>query len=91
VSGQWYTKVDLIIVGFLLDVVTTLAGSEGIGGTSNGVGTSASMSQPLGIAVLSPGLYIYFADHNGIRRVSVAGSIPVYTVTDLICAEACTI
>jgi DNA-binding beta-propeller fold protein YncE len=57
-------------------VVTTLAGSPGSSGNTNGLGATARFSYPNGIAVTNAGL-IYVADsfNHVIRRVTLAGDV----------------
>lgn len=56
--------------------VTTLAGSSGISGTADGVGSNARFNKPLGVAVDS-GSNVYVADseNNTIRRVAPDGTV----------------
>ncbi|MFY0605444.1 MAG: hypothetical protein JXR10_01945 [Cyclobacteriaceae bacterium] len=57
-------------------VVTTLAGTAGGSGSIDGTGTSASFSQPFGIAVDGSG-NVYVADHANdlIRKITPAGVV----------------
>jgi streptogramin lyase len=57
-------------------VVTTLAGTSGVSGTSDGTGAAARFSGPLGVAVDSSG-NIYVADYgnSAIRKISSAGVV----------------
>ncbi len=57
-------------------VVTTLAGSPGQTGSSDGTGSSAKFSQPFGVAVDSAG-NVYVADYynDTIRKVTPAGVV----------------
>ena len=66
-------------------VVTTLAGSAGLAGSSNGAGSAASFYDPEGVAVDSEG-NVYVADYGNseIRFVSnnpglVGGDTPAFT------------
>jgi sugar lactone lactonase YvrE len=55
-------------------MVTTIAGSPGAFGTTDGVGASASFNSPNGIAVDSTG-NLYVTDVSGIRKVAPAGVV----------------
>ena len=57
-------------------VVTTLAGSAGLAGSSNGSGSAARFNYPMGVAVDSAG-NVYVADRNNdeIRKISPAGVV----------------
>jgi hypothetical protein len=57
-------------------VVTTLAGSSGLSGSTNGTGSYASFFYPSGLAVDSAG-NVYVADYNNhtIRKVTPAGVV----------------
>jgi sugar lactone lactonase YvrE len=55
-------------------VVTTLAGTAGISGSTDGRGGAARFSQPAGVAVDSAG-NIYVADYWTIRKVTAAGVV----------------
>ncbi len=59
-------------------VVTTLAGS-GLAGNSDGTGTAASFTNPVGLAI-SPGGIIYVADRgsNVIRKITAAGVVTTF-------------
>jgi streptogramin lyase len=63
-------------------VVSTLAGSVGVGGTANGTGTSATFSSPAGIAVDTSG-NVYVADQtdNTIRKITPAGVVTIFAGT----------
>ena len=52
--------------------VTTLAGN-GVAGSTDGVGTAASLNQPRGLALDAPGLVLYIAEQTGhrIRTISL--------------------
>lgn len=52
-------------------VVTTLAGTAGTPGSSDGIGASARFSSPLGIAVLGSGLYVADTGNHTIRKVLI--------------------
>ncbi len=55
--------------------VSTLAGS-GTSGAADGVGTSASFSNPLGLAVDAQGVvYVCDAGNNAVRRIDPAGNV----------------
>jgi streptogramin lyase len=57
-------------------VVTTLAGSAGSGGATNGTGTAARFSGPNGIAVDNDGnLYVADTNNNTIRKITSAGVV----------------
>jgi len=61
-------------------VVTTAAGSPGITGSSDGLGSNARFNQPYGIAIDSTGnLYIGDLNNNTIRRASALGSPQLVT------------
>ena len=55
-------------------VVSTLAGSYGLGGSSDGTGTAAMFSNPFGIAADGFGS-VYVVDSDDIRKVSSAGVV----------------
>lgn len=52
--------------------VTTLAGSAGVFGSSDGTGTSASFYRPTGIAMVGGDLYVSDAENNTIRKLVIA-------------------
>ncbi len=57
-------------------VTSTLAGSTGIAGSVDGVGTSAQFSLPQGIAVDSSGnVYVSDTNNSTIRKIAVGGSV----------------
>jgi len=65
-------------------VVTTLAGSPGVTGSSDGVGSSAQFNHPYGIAVdLSGNLYVADTYNCTIRKIipTVVGGTTTWTVT----------
>jgi len=63
-------------------VVSTLAGSAGNSGSTNGSGSSAKFSQPAGVAVDGSG-NIYVADdaNNVIRKITAEGVVSTYAGT----------
>ncbi|HTC20078.1 MAG TPA: NHL repeat-containing protein [bacterium] len=54
--------------------VTTLAGSQGVTGANNAMGTSATFNVPQGVACDPTGSYLYVADQNNnmIRKITIA-------------------
>jgi sugar lactone lactonase YvrE len=59
-----------------LGAVTTLAGTAGSSGSSDGIGAAARFSQPSGVAVDALGnVYVADTGNNTIRRVSSAGNV----------------
>ncbi|OGQ44868.1 MAG: hypothetical protein A3H42_02605 [Deltaproteobacteria bacterium RIFCSPLOWO2_02_FULL_46_8] len=58
-------------------VVTTLAGSAGNPGSTDGTGTSAQFNNPTGLAIDSTGTFLYVADrgNNVIRRVTISSGV----------------
>ncbi|NBV22400.1 MAG: hypothetical protein EBS05_10855 [Proteobacteria bacterium] len=60
-------------------VVTTLAGSPGLGGSADGLGSAARFFLPFGVAVDASGT-VYVADtyNQTIRRVTAAGSVTTF-------------
>jgi len=59
--------------------VTTIAGS-GIAGSSDGIGVTASLNSPNGIAIDKLGQYLYIADqfNHKIRKISLSGEVTTY-------------
>ncbi len=57
-------------------VVTTLAGTAGMSGSTDGTGAAARFDNPIGVAVDSSG-NVYVADHDNhtIRKVTAAGMV----------------
>ena len=56
--------------------VTTLAGTPGVAGTTDGIGAAARFNGPVGIALDSAGnLYIVEGGNNGVRKVTQAGVV----------------
>jgi NHL repeat/Bacterial Ig domain len=60
-------------------VVTTLAGTPGTSGTSNGTGTAARFNSPYGLAVATNGT-IYVADcfNHVIRKITAVGAVTTF-------------
>lgn len=59
--------------------ISTVAGTAGDAGSSNGTGASARFSQPYGAAVDSTGnVYVADAGNNEIRLITPAGAVSVY-------------
>ena len=57
-------------------IVTTLAGTARVGGSSDGTGAAARFSQPFGIAADADGhVYVSDATANTIRKISAAGVV----------------
>ena len=57
-------------------VVTTLAGVNGVSGTSDGTGSAALFNQPGGLAVDNAGnIYVADTGNSTIRRISPAGAV----------------
>ena len=55
-------------------VVTTFAGTSGVQGALNGVGTAATFNAPYGVAIDNTGTLLYVADANNclIRKIDIA-------------------
>ena len=63
----------------LTTVVSTLAGSAGVSGSTNGTGTAARFSAPDGIAVAGDVLYVADFNNNEIRKVVISsGSVTTF-------------
>jgi hypothetical protein len=60
-------------------LVSTIAGSPGMSGSANGVGSAARFSYPSGVAVDSAG-NVYVADNNNdtIRKISPSGNVTTF-------------
>lgn len=57
-------------------VVTTLAGSAGVSGSANGIGSGARFNSPIGVGLDQSGnLYIGDSDNNTIRKITPAGVV----------------
>ena len=60
-------------------LVSTVAGVYGSSGSSNGLGTYARFSQPLGVAVdANSNVYVADSDNNLIRKISSSGVVSTY-------------
>lgn len=59
--------------------VTTIAGSAGLSGSTNGVGSAARFNSPAGVAIDSTGI-IYVADtlNHAIRKIAADGTVTTY-------------
>jgi hypothetical protein len=56
--------------------VTTLAGSPGIAGSTDGIGSAARFNHPRGIATDSAGrVYVADTDNHTIRKIDPAGGV----------------
>lgn len=59
-------------------VVTTLAGTAGVAGTSDGTGSSASFNSPFGLAIIETGgnMFLYVTDmaNHAIRKIDIKTS-----------------
>jgi sugar lactone lactonase YvrE len=56
--------------------VSTLAGTPGVAGSSDGVGGNASFNGPFGVSVDSSGdVYVSDSNNNTIRKISAAGAV----------------
>lgn len=53
-------------------VVTTIAGSTGVTGSADGVGTAALFAGPIGITTDGTNLYVVDADNQTIRKIAIA-------------------
>lgn len=57
-------------------VVNTLAGTAGVSGSADGMGTTASFTSPLGITIDSVGnVYVVDADKHTIRKITPTGMV----------------
>ena len=58
-------------------VVSTLAGSVGVSGTNDAIGTAAQFHNPFGVALSGAGTLVYVADMNNqtIRAITVPGGV----------------
>jgi sugar lactone lactonase YvrE len=81
-SGNVYvgdTANDLIRKITPSGVVTTLAGSAGVGGYANGIGTTATFNNPCGLAVDDFGnVYVADSGNNVIRKITPGGEVSTY-------------
>ncbi|MEY4093564.1 MAG: hypothetical protein RLZZ53_763, partial [Acidobacteriota bacterium] len=60
-------------------VVTTLAGTGGTEGATNGTGAQARFNEPFGVAVDDAGnLYVADASNNAIRKITAAGVVTTF-------------
>lgn len=60
-------------------VVTTLAGTAGVAGSVDGVGTAAQFSYPQGIAVdVAGNVFVGDTDNSTIRRIATNGSVTTF-------------
>jgi len=62
--------------------VTTLAGTAGISGTTNGTGTSARFKTPLGITTDGTNLYVVEYNSNLVRKIVISTAV-VTTIADI--------
>jgi len=78
-SGNVYvadTGNDTVRMITPMGVVTTLAGSPGVGGGSDGTGSSANFSSPVGLAIDSLGnIYVADSGNNTIRKLASGGVV----------------
>lgn len=58
--------------------VTTLAGSPGVSGTTDGSGSGARFTNPQGIVAVGTDLYVADAGNHAIRRVTAAGAVTTF-------------
>ena len=82
-SGNIYvadTGNDTIRLVTSAGVVTTIAGSPGVSGTNNGVGSLARFYEPEGIAINNSGATLYVSDtwNHTIRQVTIAGVVTTF-------------
>ncbi|TAE78629.1 MAG: hypothetical protein EAZ65_04525 [Verrucomicrobia bacterium] len=60
-------------------VVTTIAGSPGVSGTTNATGSAASFNNPRGITLDASGnLFVADSGNHAIRRISTAGQVTTF-------------
>jgi sugar lactone lactonase YvrE len=63
-------------------VVTTLAGSPGVAGSADGMGTAARFSNPTGLALdLTGGLFVADTNNHTIRHITPAGETSTFAGT----------
>ena len=62
--------------------VTTLAGTAGTSGTTNGTGTSAKFNSPLGITTDGTNLYVVEYNSNLVRKIVISTAV-VTTIADI--------
>lgn len=68
--------------------VTTLAGEDGVSGSSNGTGTAAHFDRPYGLTRLTDGsLLVADQNNNQIRRVTATGDVTTYAGTGVVGAD----
>lgn len=69
-------------------VVSTLAGSAGFSGSTNGSGISARFDNPTSLSIdASNNLYV--GDYNGIRKVSPLGAVSTFASSSLLLSAGC--
>lgn len=56
-------------------IVTTIAGSAGVSGSADGVGTAARLSGPYGITTDGTNLYVADSGNNTIRKIEIATGV----------------
>ncbi len=61
-------------------LVTTIAGTSGVSGVTNGPGSSASFSDPIGLAWLENHLYVADVSNTVIRKIDLSNSNTVTTL-----------